>query len=485
MVPLIACFAGSLIISNLVLRTGAVRGKLEEKLKTRSGASWKIGSLSWTPWTGVQVRNVTVKAPSAGSGLPDRPLCRTELDVKLYWGSLLRGALDLKEVRVRSGKIAIPMELLFLLRDTVNQSRVLSPEPPLVPSPQVERQGGNPETPKKRLKPKPPSRHETASLAAASSFRLIIDQCDLMLYSNGADENPVFRLRNVSGELPLSGKESSGVIRCEGVAIGSRLFKLNWASRVEWQHPSLNLPPVKVVWNGFTIRSEGVLQMMRRPRFAVRIDIPAGELPSDVLALPPGSGVKIGAKRLRLRGALSGSLTLPSSWKGDLSVNAMSVSVGHDQTKQGILFNEGRMMAVVRGGRFNLLDARLQSERLSLLGNGVLLPDGQLGAVMRVVADQDYASTLTRFAMGAAWTGGWTRSWLKPMETPDRYYRDIVLEGTVNQAKINVGRKGEQMNLEQAWSQMLAFLKKESRETEERMTARPVEQNFSNESDRR
>ncbi len=223
--------------------------------------------------------------------------------------------------------------------------------------------------------------------------------------------------------------------------------------------------------------------MMRRPQFAVRIDIPAGELPPDVFTLSSGTGVKIGAQQLSLRGALRGTLTLPSSWKGDLSINAIGVSARHGRTKQGVLFDEGRMMAVVRGGRFNLLDARLQSERLSLLGNGVLLPDGQLGAVMRVVADQDYASTLTRLAMGALWTGGWTRSWLKPMETPDRYYRDVVLEGTVNKAKINVGRKGEKMNLEQAWNQMLAFLKKENFENEERMTARPVEQIFPNESD--
>ncbi len=478
-----ACFAGSLLISNLVLQIGAVKGKLEEKLNNRSGASWKIGSLSWTPWTGVQVRNVAVKAPAAGIGLPDRPLCRAELDVKLHWSSVLRGALDVKEVRVRSGKVAIPMELLFLLRETGNQARVLSPEPSRVPSPRIEGQEGKPETPKKRPSPGLSSLRERASLSAASSFRLIIDQCELEFYSNQADENPTFGLRNLSGELPLGGKESSGVIRCEGVAIGSRFFKLDWASRVQWRHPSLNLPPVNVVWNGLTIRSEGVLQMMRRPQFAVRIDIPAGELPPDVFTLSSGTGVKIGAQQLSLRGALRGTLTLPSSWKGDLSINAIGVSARHGRTKQDVLFDEGRMMAVVRGGRFNLLDARLQSERLSLLGNGVLLPDGQLGAVMRVVADQDYASTLTRLAMGALWTGGWTRSWLKPMETPDRYYRDVVLEGTVNKAKINVGRKGEKMNLEQAWNQMLAFLKKENFESEERMSAGPVEQIFPNESD--
>ena len=472
-------FAGSLLISNLALQMGAVKGKLEKRLKNRSGVSWKIGSLSWTPWTGVQVRKVVVEGPAAGGSSSVRPLCRAELDVQLHWGSLLRGALDLREVRVRSGQIAIPMELLFLLGDKENQSRAMDSKPSPVPVPRVERQGGEPKTANKKQKPRPSLDHKKASPAAASSFRVIIDQCDMEVYSNEADGNPALKLRNLSGKLPLGGKNSSGLIRCEGLSVGSRFFKMDWASSVEWQHPSLKLPPAEVVWSGFTIRSEGVLQMLGTPRFAVRIDIPAGARPSNEITLPSGVGVKLGAKQLSLRGALSGSLTLLSSWRGDLAVDARGVSLGRDKTKQGVLFNEGRMMAVVRGGRFNVLDARLQSERLSLLGNGVLLPNGQLGAVMRVVADQEYASTLTRFAIGALWTGGWTRSWLMPLETPDRYYRDIVLEGTVNQAKVNVGRKGERMSAEQAWSRMLAFLRKEALEPEKRMTARPAEQMFS------
>ena len=468
-------FAGSLLISNLALQMGAVKGKLEKRLRNRSGVSWEIGSLSWTPWTGVQVRKVVVEGTAAGGGSSVHPLCRAELDIKLHWGSLLRGALDLREVRVRSGQIAIPMELLFLLGDEENQSKAMASKPSPVPVPPVERQESERKTANKKQKARPSLERKKASLAAASSFRVIIDQCDIEVYSNEADGNPALKLRNLSGELPLGGKDSSGLIRCEGLSVGSRFFKMDWASSVEWQHPSLKLPPAEVVWNGFTIRSEGVLQMLGTPRFAVRIDIPAGDRPSNEIALPSGVGVKLGAKRLSLRGALSGSLTLLSSWRGDLAVDARGISLGRDGTNQDVLFSEGRMMAVVRGGRFNVLDARLQSERLSLLGNGVLLPNGQLGGVMRIVADQDYASTLTRFAIGALWTGGWTRSWLMPMETPDRYYRDIVLEGTVNQAKVNVGRKGERMDLEQAWSRMLAFLRKEALEPENIMTARSAE----------
>ena len=473
-----AFFAGSLLISNLALQMGVVRGKLERKLEKRSGVSWAIGSLSWTPWTGVQVRHVAVEAPALGGSPAARPLCRAELDLKVHWSSLLRGALDLREVRVRSGQIAIPMELLSLLPSEEVQSPVGPSEPSLVPVPRPERKEDLPEPAKKKQKPGPSTGHEKTGSAVASTFRIIIDQCDLEVYSNEAKGTPALKLRNFSGELPLGGKDASGLIRCEGISIGSQFFKVNWASPVQWKHPSLNLPPAEIVWNGFTIRSEGVLQMTRTPRFAARIDIPASEWASDSGAFPSALGLKLQAKRLSLRGALNGNLARLSSWKGDLAVEARGVALGGDRNGQEVFFNEGRMIATVRGGRFNLLEARLQSERLSFLGNGALLPDGRLGGVMRVVADQDYAALLTRFAIGAMWTGGWTRSWLVPMETPDRYYRDIILQGTVNQTMVDVGRKGEAMDLAQAWNRMRTFLRKEALEPEKRTTARPAEQIF-------
>ena len=113
------------------MQTQAVRGKLERKLEKRSGVAWTIGSLSWTPWTGLQVRNVTVDAPRMGDNQASRFLCRAELDVKLHWSSLLRGALDLREVRVRKGQIAIPMELLFLLPVDTDQPKSAASGPSL------------------------------------------------------------------------------------------------------------------------------------------------------------------------------------------------------------------------------------------------------------------------------------------------------------------------------------------------------------------
>ena len=62
-------------------------------------------------------------------------------------------------------------------------------------------------------------------------------------------------------------------------------------------------------------------------------------------------------------------------------------------------------------------------------------------------------------------TGGWTRSWLAPLVTSDRHYRDFQLQGTLDRAVVDVGRKGEDMEVSQAWNRMMAFLKNETEET--------------------
>jgi hypothetical protein len=123
------------------------------------------------------------------------------------------------------------------------------------------------------------------------------------------------------------------------------------------------------------------------------------------------------------------------------------------------------------------VDARLLSERLSFLGNAIAVPDGRVRGVMRVVADREHAAAITRMAVGSLISGGWTRSWFEPLVTPDRQYRDLHLEGTLNKAMIDVGRKGEEIEVNEAWNRMVAFVKNEVEETERGIKpTRPREQ---------
>jgi len=74
------------------------------------------------------------------------------------------------------------------------------------------------------------------------------------------------------------------------------------------------------------------------------------------------------------------------------------------------------------------------------------------------------AEVVTRIATGSTLAGGWTRSWLAHLETPDRFFRDLHLEGNLQEARVDVGRKGEWLPVDQAWRRMEVFLENEVRE---------------------
>ncbi|MDP7496917.1 MAG: hypothetical protein QGI77_10805, partial [Roseibacillus sp.] len=64
-----------------------------------------------------------------------RSLCRADVDVQFYWDALPKGMFELREVRVRRGTIAIPMELLALLpgKEAPEKDPPVSPERPPEP----------------------------------------------------------------------------------------------------------------------------------------------------------------------------------------------------------------------------------------------------------------------------------------------------------------------------------------------------------------
>ncbi len=460
-VPLLVLSLGLLLIFNLLLQTRWCRGWLEHKLEKRSRFDWTVESLSWTPWTGIQVRDITARPCGRDRHLASRALCRADIDTRIYWSSLLRGKVALREVRFRRAELAIPLELLALLpEEEAVPQKALQPAKP-APGPEgvpgVQSDGKNGARPRVRT----PVKKEVPT---SRPFRVIIDRCGVVLYSSKNQGKSGLVLRGLRAELPLQGGDASGWVQCDGFDFGGYDIGSSWRSRVEWKSPVLIMPPTEFVWEGLPIRLEGSLMMMGIPRFLATVEVPDGPVKMNRVPMVPWPEASLEAGSVQMQGTLRGALTSLGSWRGNLVLKAAGLALTAAGKEERMGFEEGRLMAGMRNGIFQVLDARLHSEQLSFLGNGVLLPDGRVRGVIRVVADQDNASVITRFANGAMWTGGWTRSWLAPLDTPDRYYRDLELKGTVNGAVINTGRNGENLEVSQAWKRMMSFVRNEARE---------------------
>ncbi len=478
-VPLLVLSLGLLLVSNLLLQTRWGRGWLERKLERRSRFDWSVESLSWTPWSGIQIRNITAKPRGRDRSLASRPLCLADIDARIYWGALLRGEVVLREVRFRRAELSIPLELLALFPGEEALPQEVPRSAKLAPGPEGAKRvpGSQPEVKNmERPRGRGPGNEE---VAMPRPFRVIIDRCGVVLYSSKNQGKSGLVLRGLRGEIPLQGENASGWLECDGFSFGGSDIGGSWRGQVEWRSPVLALPSTEFEWEGFPVRMEGFLRMMGNPSFLARVETPDGPVRMSKVPLAPWPEAALEIGRVQMQGTLGGSLTSLGSWRGNLALQATRLTLEGAGKGKKMVFEGGSLMAGMRGGAFQVLDVRLHSEQLSFLGNGVLLPDGRVRGVMRVVADYDNAYAITRFANGAMWTGGWTRSWLAPLDTPDRYYRDLELKGTVNGAVINTGRNGESLEVSQAWERMVSFVRSEARERGQGVAPAPEDQTLS------
>lgn len=465
--PMLVLTFGLLIVSNLVLQTRAVREWAEGKLERRLGLDVAIRSISWTPWTGIQVRDLTAKIPNLGNAGSSelRPLYDLDVDVQITWGALRGGEIKARELRLRRGVVSIPLELNSLLaseRDRAEQGMGRQPGGIGEGGEQGSGKGSQGEKDKPNERPAPPGNE--ARLPARPAVRLIIDRCDVGVYSVHGKRKEELVLNNLRGELPLRGEDASGWIRHDGLTLGSHPVLKGAEMPVVWSRPFLRLPLRRFVREGPSLEAEGYLRLVGIPRFLLKFNVPAG--PVGRIALDSGSGMEVQAGSFEAQGQLQGTLPALHSWRGGFSAEVSALGL-HQRQREICQFEYGRVTASMRRGTFRVLDARLRSEQLSLLGNAVLVPDGRVRGVLRLVADSPHAELITRFAVGAMLTGGWTRSWLEPLGTPDRQYRDLHLNGTLNRAMIDVGRHGEELEIRQALGRVVDFVKNEMKEKEQ------------------
>ncbi len=483
LLPTIVLSAGLLVVSNVVLQTETVRGWFERKLESKTGLDWTIGSLSWTPWTGIQVGEVQAEfrgGPAEGAD----PLCRAgEIDVQIYWRALLKGTLSIRAMHLTGGRLAVPLELMALF--PAPENRPGAPEQKGDPDPAVDSKPPEPDqATSSEKKPelagneneKPSARKPPSRPRKALSVKLLLKGCEVSVYSLSRPKSRRLVLRGLEAEIPLAGEDAEGWVSAEALTLADEQIAGPFRSRLDWKQPLLAVPATRFDWAGLAIEAGGSLLVRRVPVCNAQVRILPGALERTALAGLPGLELEAGKAEMVSR--FNGNLFEVRSWRGDAVMRVQDVRVVQKERREAVAFEVGRVTAVMRGGSVQVSEARLSSERLSFLGNGVALSDGQVFGVMRVVADQEYAEAITKVAIGSFVAGGWTRSWLVPLVTADRYYRDIHVQGTMSKAMVDVGRKGEELEVNRAWEQMAAFVKHEADETRRGVPPSPVRDAF-------
>lgn len=463
-----------LIGSNVLLQSPWGRGWMEKRLGRVTGLSWEVRSLSWTPWCGLQLTDVEARFRGASEA---EAIYQVEsINVRLYWMKLLDGEPTLKQVTMKKGRVAVPLEFTSLLprrpkkqqanKESTAEARpeVVPPlvVPPLVvpipvPSPPDEKPP--PEPTISEQQPPPPNR-----IPAGLPATIRLEDFSVSLYSLSGKGRRRIEVSGIDAELPVGGEDTDGMLRTLSATMGGEKIANETAVEVHWRRPYIAMPITQFYWGGVTVEATGYLKMRGAPVCSVEVRVKPE--PLEAAPVAGWKGMELEAGQASMSARFLGNLNELSSWRGQARFDLSDMSLYHKKRGELLPFDMGRLIVSMRGGAIRVADARLQSERLSFLGNGLATADGRVLGVMRVVADREYAESITRIAVGSFLTGGWTRSWLVPLETPDRHFRDINVRGTLAKCTVDVGRKGEELEVGQAWDRMLAFVKNEEEETE-------------------
>lgn len=419
-------------LSNLCLGSKWGREAIASRISRRCGLETRIAGASWSPWNGITLRGLEIAQPEPLGDLAEEPLLALEtVRITPVWRELLRGRPVIREVDVKRPRVVLTVEMLSHLAGRMQPPagpQVAVAEPPATgpaagpdaPPPHE----GVPNTPAQA----PPETPVPQPVAGGPTAWLRVESAEFRVI--GAAGGRVWlETAGVDAAVPLGGASADGHVSLGNLDLAGNRVLSETKVPIRWQAPFLTMEQRTLRVAGVDGRCAARLALL--PGLPVQI---AAEVPPQALPAVEGPGGMSGeAREVSLRAGFSGALTAPRTWQGELAAVAAGVTVRH--SGQTATFDTAAGTALLRGGLLAVPDARMMGEDLSLLGNGMVLGDGGLSAVLRITAPPETAVALVRRMFPD----------LKddpkpvPLSSPQRAALDLTLSGSVREPLLRIG----------------------------------------------
>lgn len=413
-----------LLFGNLALATPWLRGWLAEKLSARVGTQATVGRASVTPWGGVFLGDVVLWQPLPLQAAIDGPLLEVRgIRVIPRWERVIKGQLEIAEVRIDRPQFVVAVEMLASLASAGAAPPVAaSPPPDLAGAADPPNAGGDaaapanavpPPDPTTKVPPGPPSAPSPVDLPETAW--IVITDAGLQLRSP-AVAGVLGEVIGLSARIPVAGKPATSSVTVAGVELLGRNLAQGLSLPLSWNPPELRVGPSDLAVAGLKVKFAAVLGRLPGTPFAVEVSVP----PQPFDGSPLFKQLRPAAEQVEARAQGIGLLRAPSSWQGLAQGAAVRpvLTLGGEVRR----FDEARAAAALQGGVLQVPDLRLTGDRLSLLGNGQVGGSGQGTAVLRMVVPPDDAAVIARnFTVPGVAAG----PVFKPLETPERVFLDL------------------------------------------------------------
>ncbi len=475
MLILLVCYGAS----NLWLTSRCGRGMIEAKLQERTSLDWALGSITWSPWNGITIRDAQMLQPvDLRENLTDPVIFVEQLRVQPHWRQMLRGRLKLREVTMDSPKLTVSVEMLAALASGIEPQeelppRAVDPEPRLPKADREQKPAAqeNPEKPrptqptKKAVKPAPvikPKKNERPPVDLP--LRLKMRNASLHIVSVSKD----IELLSVTGltlDLPIFGEDAEGVVKIGAVKVPGLPEAVDIEQTVVWKRPYLGTEEKILDIGGLKVRFMGQLGMGRNTvsELPFLLDVAIDPQKLNQVEWLKYTALQVKAKQLEGRFRILGSLPSPMSWRADMLLAGDGVRVKEEHGSHDVVFDEVALPAVFRQGQLRWSGVRLIGEDISVLGNGqVSVRDGVL-SVTRLVVSPEVETMLMRGLFGSH-VVRLRDSWWENLDTPDRKMRNLVISGSLAEPMVDLGDGRTDLPIFQLVSTVFDFIREEMKE---------------------
>ncbi|MFT5906249.1 MAG: hypothetical protein ACI9E1_001856 [Cryomorphaceae bacterium] len=449
------------LLSLVLLNTSWAKNKLTNRLRTKSNTDWVVGGVHWVPFGDIQLNDLETSMGEGGVKIKS-------LSVKLSWVDLISGSVNLMEATVKEAEVDIDLKWL---RDNLSNGEEIVELPKLdvidkpnltaqPPAPLPKRAGKS--TAKTSSKPTQgpapkPVLAEKPKFNDLPNRWLKVEKMNITL-RNGGDV--IETLSDLSASIPLAGKPVDGEIRLKFLG-DEHIQKVSWDGMgLSAEELAGNIFDVKYQWKLACRSSQPGMP------FVFRFTIPQQKLNHTLDK--PNVHINISSDKIAANFIINGSLRTPNTWRGILNAGSKNTTITENQkTHKRINFDHTRLVGVIANGALHVPAAEAIGHKVSILANGSVLKNLYSYGVVRLITNDEsrkffegvyHATRLIHIEKKSSY------HLLFPLDTPDRRYCDLFVDGKINDLEIRHNRSDSWQSLNKMVEKLWNFKNNELQE---------------------
>ena len=420
-------------ISNLFLVSPKGKAFLASRIERKLHLETNVQGASWSPWNGITIYGLRVEQPEQLKKAFTKPLLSVQ-SIRLHpdWLALVKRRLELKGIEVVKPDLTLPIELLSQIpRKDVDPALVAKP-PDLASVNSANKQPQELKNPPEETGQQPPVPPTIAGIEEGSTEARIESVSELLpptVWFNLIDARlrivslmrpaPLWEAIGINGSVPLAGKPSRSEISATRVSFLENPASGLTSIPLKWNSPVLALGSIKGEMFGLDFELGGHVGFT--PGIPFRFDALVPEQTDSELRIDGQIEGKLG--KVTARGRSQGHLLSPASWQGQGAVHVTAVDAeipGQQKTR----FDHGQALLLFQNGVLRCTDARLISEQASIIGNAMMLSDGRMAGIARLIAAPESLLAISKFTQPDS-----KAPHLTPLSTPQRAALDLQVFG--------------------------------------------------------